>query len=341
MPRLVNLSKMHSRRERPKDLDPWEPDESAVRILEELLEYRYLTSELLVMLYEARRGRGGSHVRHQLTRLWHHGYVERFSRRADAGSSQYVYTLSVKGARVVVPGEEWSDARHKVYNVAKPKADYEHVLATSLLKVLWYLGSPSQSDVFLTEEYWNDKESSRKETKNEFRTRVDRENVYIRPDTTVLIEHKQGDFFRPYFFEIERTHKNYDRLRERLRAYSWLLGDDGRFEVDRVFAKHTGLHPSTGFVVFIAASQAHAARLREAAQLVVGETDVTRKERPQMWFSSLDVLFRKDVLRDDLGVPIVDRHGRERWSESVIEPADFFQRELLVNLDGKPGRLVI
>lgn len=341
MPRLVNLTKMHSRRERPADLDPWEPGESAVRILEQLLEYRYLTSELLSMLYEARRGRGGSHVRHELTRLWRHGYVERFSRRADAGSSQYVYTVSVKGARVVVPGDAWSDVRRKIYNLTKTKSDYEHVLATSLLKVLWDLGSPSQVDIFTTEAYWSDKESSRKETANEFRTRVDGETVYIRPDTTVLIAHQRDDFFRPYFFEIERTHKNYDRLRERLRAYSWLLGHDGQPEIDRVFTKHMGIHPATGFVVFIAADKAHATRLREAAQLVVAERDVRRKDRPQMWFSTLDALFRREAAFDKDGLPLVDRQGRERWREAIIEPAEFFNRELFVNLDGEPGRLVI
>ena len=52
-------------------------------MLEYLYRYRYLTSELLGLLYETEQGRGRYQVRHQLTKLWKYGYVERFFRPAD------------------------------------------------------------------------------------------------------------------------------------------------------------------------------------------------------------------------------------------------------------------
>lgn len=42
-------------------------------------------------------------------------------------------------------------------------------------------------------------------------------------------------FNHPYFFEVERTHKNYDRLRRRFAAYGYLLGRAGESALDSVF----------------------------------------------------------------------------------------------------------
>ena len=53
------------------------------RILELLVEYRYLTPRLLSVPYgklDGRDGRGLKYIQNQLGELYHHGYLERFYR---------------------------------------------------------------------------------------------------------------------------------------------------------------------------------------------------------------------------------------------------------------------
>lgn len=336
MPKLITLSKMPSRRERPprEDLPPWQPGRSGRRILEYLLHYRYLTSELMGLLHEEEHGRGRYQVRQQLTKLWRYGLVERFFRPADWGSNQYVYTVSVEGARLVVEPKHWPDERRKIYNLAAGKADYEHALAVSLIQVLWDLGARSQGGLFDTIASWQDKEGDKSGTTNEFLAKVDGKILRILPDLTVLIAHRRRNYFRPYFFEIERTHKNYDRLRRRFLAYQYLLSSSGDLAVASVFKREMGLTPERGMVIFVGADRAHAERLRNLSRTVV-------TAGLEFWFTSVEQLLEEtDRVKTD-GTPYLNRHGNPQRQELPIKPADFFERDLLVSLSGKAGRLVI
>ena len=266
MPRLVHLDRMPSRTRRPdpENLPDWEPGRSGLRILRLLQRYRYLTSELVGMLYEHEQGKGSSQVRHHLTQLWRHGLVERFYRPAERGSTQYVYALSVAGAHLVLPDEEWAEQRRRIYNLGRTKKDYEHLLVISLLQVLWDLGSPEFSDLFGTVTYWLDKDGDAEHVRNRFAVKLDGKTEAVKPDTTVLLLLKERRFLRPIFFEIERTHKNYERTRRRFRVYDQLLGPQ-QAAAGAVFKKEFKHNPMNGMAVFIGANDRHVASLRVSA----------------------------------------------------------------------------
>lgn len=338
MPRLVNLGVMRSRKNRPakEQLPPWQPGKSSRQILEYLHHYRYLTSELLGLIYEAEQGRGRYQVQHELTRLWQYGLAERFYRPTESGlgSSQYVYVASVEGARLVVERDEWSEERRKVYNRNQPKADYEHPLAVAVLQLLWELGDDSHTDLFQTISCWQDKEGTKKETRNHFEARVAGQKIAVQPDMTVLLAHQQRDYYRPYFFELERTHKNYERQRRRFQSYGYLLSKAGEAVVSKVFYDQLGIIPERGLAVFVADNAHQADLLRRLAVTVV-------PKGTELWFSSLEELLEPQTrLRRD-GSARLDRRGQHMQVEMPIPPAEFFDRELLVNLEGKRGRLVV
>ena len=336
MPKLIRLKEMPSRASRPHktDLPPWQPGLAARRLLELLREYRYITPGLAGMVYEHRHGRGRWNVHHELTRLWRYGYAERFFRPVEWGSSQHVYALSVDGAHVVVDPKDWRVERRRVYNVAKQKANYEHALAVTLLHVLWVVGSAGQANLFGTVHIWQDKDGDRDRVRNRFIARVDSEDVAIDPDLTVLIAHQERDYYRPYFFEVERSHKNYDRLRRRLRAYEYLLSKKGEQVVQDVFQRETGIVPERGMAVFVAQDRGHAERLRTSAKRIVGADT-------ELWFTSLEQLLEVKTRMKKDGTAYVHRNGEPQEQEVPIPPASFFTRHLLTALDGKRGQLVV
>lgn len=336
MPRLINLDKMPSRKRRPEpaELPPWQPGRSGLRVLQYLYRYRYLTSDLLGLVYATEHQRGRYQVRQQLTKLWRHGLAERFYRPADWGSNQYAYTLSVEGARLIVDPKLWPEERHRIYNLAREKRDYEHALAVSLVHVLWDMGALSQTGLFTTVSSWHDKQGTKEGTTNEFEARVDGRRVRVLPDWTVLIAHQRRNYYRPYFFEVERSHKNYERLRQRFRAYSHLLDVSGHRTVAGVFQREVGLVPERGMVVFVGADRAHAERLRDFALTVVPRDT-------EFWFTSVDQLLEKHARRRPGGAAGVSADEETFEEECPIPPASFFTEPLLVNLDGKAGRMVI
>jgi len=323
MPRLVHLEKMPSRRMRPPatTLPAWVPGSSGLAILRLLYRYRYLTSELLGMLYEDERDRGASQVRHHLTELWRYGYVERFFRPAERGSTQYVYVITGKGARAVFP-EDWAADRFRIQNLARPRGDYEHLLAVSLLQVLWDLGKGSIADRIVEKAYWVDKEGDATHVRNRFTVKLDGKATSVKPDTTVLITNRARGFSRPIFFEIERTHKNHQRTRERFRIYGELLGAQ-HAAAGAVFKRETGKVPEKGAAVFVGAHQRHAEALRAAALEALGLEGRGATAMPEMWFTSIDAFFE-------------ERDGEER----IISPAALFTRPLAISLAGKHGTLI-
>jgi len=328
MPRLIHLDKMPSRKTRrsPEELAHWDPGASGLRIVELLREYRYLTPTLLALVYASERGRGASQVRHHLRKLYDHEFVERYYRPAEprTGSYEMVYTLALKGAHLIVPTEEWASERRRIYNLARPRGDYEHLLAVSLLRVLWQLGAPEHDQLFRTAAYWVDKEGDREHVRNSFTVRVGGGRATVRPDTTAVILRRLPTgklHYRPVFFEIERTHKNLVRTRERLLAYRALLTSQHEV-VARVVEKEVGYVPLNGQLVFITAHYEHALSLWRTARGVFGLEGRSTKVVPDVWFLPLTSLFEKDA------------DGRER----IIPPAALFERPILFNLESRRDR---
>lgn len=328
---LIDPYRHLSRKPRPpaEQLPPWEPAKSATTILELLLEYRYLTTELVALLYQARRAmpldRGRDQVRKELTKLWRYQLVERFRRPVDWGRDQYVYTLSLAGGRLVVDPKDWSLVKPRIYNLSREKQNYEHAIAVSLVRLLWELGSLSQMHLFETAAVWNDQAWDGSRVLNRFEADVAGEVVLVHPDLTVLLKHRPttdfpDGYFRPVFFEIDRSRKNHAALRRRFRAYAHLLGR-GRRTVQRAFARHEDVVPIGGMAVFVASDPEHAGRIRRLARDHVGP-------RSQLWFTSIDRLLQT-----------VD--GRAGRTEAPIAPAAFFREDLLTHLNGRRGKLVI
>lgn len=338
MGNLIDLNYRYQRRQRPPKsaLAPWAPGQGARRLLEYLVQYRFLTRELLALLVEHEHGRGAGEVRNHLTRLYRYGYVERFFRATEygQGSRQYVYTATGEGARLVLDAEAWETARWRVRNLLKPRRDYEHALAVGLLHVLWNLASEHVEDRLRTWFYWQDKEGEeRGRPKNRFTVRVGGGPVVIDPDSTVLTAQKgkREWYARPVFLEVERTHKNAERLVRRFEAYKELIGEQA-VVANRVFGAEIGKAPfvaEKGMVVFLGADASHCDRLRELAVTTVGKG----RGAPEFWFVALE-----DLL--DARVQGNTRSGKERMMESILPPAEFFTREFARRLDGRWGSLL-
>lgn len=339
MPRFANLrSNMTHDETRPngEGQSPWLPKKSSLLILAFLYEYRFLTSELLAMLYEHTVGRGRYHVQHELTKLYRHGFIDRAFRRTEVGSSQYVYFLRPDGARLLLPAKEWDEEKARIYKIGRERRDYEHALVVSLVHALWKMGSPSQNMLFLTEAIWQDKEITKEGIQNEFVARLGKKDVKVHPDLTVLIGHRQKGYYRPYFFEVERTHKNYTRLRWKMAAYAALFSRSGNNGVQGVFARqlgYPGFKPAPGMAVFVGADEAHMKILRAQANEAI-------RRDTEIWFTSLERLVELKELEKMDGT-VRQHRGRPLIVETPILPAEFFSRQLLVNMDGKPGCLVI
>src|SRR5580765_3513033 len=77
-----------------------------LRILLLLYHIRYATAEILAILYEAGDGAGSKRLRNDLGNLYHAGFAERWyhsSQLPGLGSTQYVYAITSRGARAILP----------------------------------------------------------------------------------------------------------------------------------------------------------------------------------------------------------------------------------------------
>jgi len=158
----------------------------------------------------------------------------------------------------------------------------------------------------------------------------------VHPDLTVLIAHCGKGYYRPYFFEVERTHKNYERLRLKMRAYEHLFSRNGNRGVGEIFSRELarpGFKPAPGMAVFVAADLNHSGILKaQAAQAVKKDTEI--------WFTSLEKLVElKELKRKDGSVR--QHRGKPLMVETPIAPKDFFSQRLLFSLRGRLGSLVV
>ncbi len=303
----------------------WQPGATGRRILELLYRYHHMTPRLLAYALEREGEIGDSHVRHQLTRLWRYHFVERFPRLTESGmgSQENVYVPTTLGARLVVDPSDWPAVRKQVAGrVAKPLVRPEHALGLAQLRLMWELAAPKFERIFQTEAFWSDKEYA-------FKPRVDQKEVYLAPDATVLIAHEAGDYYKPIFLELETTHKNYERLRQRFRAYRELVLE--RPEIaQRQIEKRTGIVPEKGAVLFLAPTAKEAERLRSFAAQVL---EVPKRKAPEFWFGSLDALSKPRER--------VDATTGRVSVERVLLPPETLFGPVLRNLHGKVGRLVV
>jgi hypothetical protein len=352
MPRLINIDRMPSRTKRPprESLPPWRSSIGATRLLQGLVRYRYLTPQLAGYWIDQTWGRGGYQAQHELKRLWDYELVDRIYRPVEpgAGSSQYVYVPTLQGAEAILAPKDYARVRREIGRRARrPLVLFDHALAVALLQILWDLGAKENPLAQIVPGgYWVDRDPSDVVGRG-FRVllKPDTESpaakqgrlkgphaVTLFPDTVALLQWK--DYTWPVYFEIERTHKNDRRERERFRAYGELLTRQRHAAAD-VFEKAGYGRPRSGMVVFIAASDAHAISLWGTARRAVASLRLGPKDgKPAMLFGGLDSIIAER--REEL------RSGRTRVLEEIIEPAAFFSEKLFAKLeDGKRQPLLV
>ena len=254
-------------------------------ILSLLFRYRYATTEILALAYEAERGRGQKKVRNELGTLFHAGFVERTffpTRPAGYGSDQYVYTLTTHGARTLLDPESFAEARTRIYNRCREKsvATIPHRIAVSTLELILDYGELGPELVDFT--------SDQEDPSARLRTKLDGRLVTFRPDATAIFEWPNGKR-SAFFFEIERSHKNRGRTRRRFRAYQSYLVDHlddvrKRFDVNGAVA------------VFVGDTTQRASRLQRTALHVLGE--VSRRRRPLLYFWDMESWYRTNQAHD-------------------------------------------
>lgn len=304
--RLLNLKPRGSRSQRPDPtkLSAWNPaGRGDLRVLKLLWRYGYLTREMAEYAVASGVGGTGGHVRNRLTRLWRYGFVSRFYRATPpgGGSSQFVYTLTREGAKYILSEEHFRSSTKapmtptelRLKNLNKRKVNYEHTLATILWRLVWDLGIRKVPEVE-HRAYWIDKEGDGsgepRTSKNRFSVVVEGRKVTLYPDATVWLAWRPTEahsgYYQPLFIEIERSHRNAIRSRERFLAYEALVTHAHHHVVD-VCQRHVDARivPAPGMVLFVGLDNDHRDRLRAAARQVISKNNLA------MIFSSLTELF--------------------------------------------------
>jgi hypothetical protein len=182
--------------------------------------------------------------------------------------------------------------------------------------VLWDLGAPAFSSAFTTVAYWRDREGEEKGSPtNRFPVIVGGKKGYVDPDAAVLVALKK--FYRPIFIEVERTHKNRERLVRRFKAYEALLTDQEQ-SVLGVFEKSFDITPEPGLVLFLAANERHRDQLWELAAETV--RPYSASHALEFWFLALTDLFDRRI---EGKIGIVETQD----VEAILPPAEFFRRK--------------
>ncbi len=292
------------------------------RMLQALYRYRYLTAPLLGLVYgaESGTGRGLKHVRNELGRLFHHGYVVRHSAPPSGhGSEQFVYTLTKRGAQAILDDEEYAVVRHQVYNREAPQRHYAHHVAISTLQVLLELGGAPWS----VESFSSDHEDPK-------RTQVrvalpSGSSATVWPDASVVIRFP-NEQQALYLFEIERTRKQNPRTDDRFRAYAAHLAAG----LERIKERH---RVNNAVAVFVVPTEEDLRRLSARA------LEVLRAEapqpRPMFLFWNMESWYSEETVQRT-------RNGRADVAvvRGLRPPAEVLAEENVTNIAGKPRRLV-
>ena len=315
-------------------LKPDKPDEvlditsSRRRILELLHKHRYMTPRLLAFAYsrdEGRNGRGFSHVRHELTELWHHGYAARHywaSGPVGSGSPELIYTITPKGAREALEPAAYSRDRHLIYRrIKEQRANFEHHLALAELELVLSHGATEWRVVGFT----SDERRLRLRLKRRGGTEYG-----LQPDAWVLVEFANGQRTL-LLVEVDIGRKNNPRIDQRFEDYGMVLSS--RLED---LKKRYGVN--NAIALFVEPDAGEAARLRARAVGVLRQA--TYAPRPYFLFWNRDEWF------------VEEHHERRQrtagstwrvrdWTVRVLrDPAEILTSCLVTGLNGKARPLL-
>lgn len=291
------------------------------RILLLLYHIRYATAELLAILYESGAGAGGKRVRNDLGDLYHAGYAERWyypSRFSGFGSEQYVYTITPRGARFVLPAALYTRESRSIWHRSQRKAasTIPHRLAISELHLILSLGCTDSPRLVRF-----DRDQIRSLT---FTVRLplhDRDTT-IRPDAGVVFEWPDGGKAL-YLVEIDISHRNRVRASRRFEAYHTYLTTHAR-DLKRAF------HVDAAAALFIGDSCERADYLRRLARATFGRTP--RRDRPHTLFWAIEHWHETAMVADR-------RYALERPRRMILPPAHILNSQTVRTLEGRERRL--
>jgi len=235
------------------ELPPLRLTERDVRILKLLFEYRFLTMPLIHALI------GGSkrYLTERLSRLYHHGYVDRPPHQISLrvfGHRYVIYALSLGGAKLLAhyfQNANYLKPRWTENNRAVKAPHFLHTLMISRFRACLTLACKQRQDVHLSK--WMTPDVSLA------RYQMESKRVWVKPDAYfVLTQAEHGETHQAhYFLEADRGTMTYPDMRRKLAAY-WQMRTQRRLIEEWV--------PHAYRVLTISPSPARTTRLVEIAK---------------------------------------------------------------------------
>ena len=230
-----------------ENLPPLEITKRDLRILQLVRDYRFLNTEQIQALV----GGSNHNVAERLSRLFHHGYLDRPLHQRELRTEGYrlmIYALAPKGARIL---SERSGMHAKLprhlgeHNRSAKRFHLVHTLMVSQFRACLTLACIEHPDVRLSS--WEVSETRLT------RVTVDRRRVAVIPDAYFTLERTDGQ--RAHFFlEADRGTMTQARFLRKLQAY-WRVR----------FANQNPSIPNAFRVLTVTRSLRRAANLRAAA----------------------------------------------------------------------------
>jgi hypothetical protein len=284
----------------------------------------------LALAYDADRARKAglaSHVRQQLVALTRHDLVARHydgKRPTGQGSEEYIYTVSLSGARQILDRDAYSEHRHRIFQRSqREQGNYDHHLALSSLQLILELGA----DEWAVESFRPDERTPG----SQFAVRLGGKHHTTQPDAWVTFALPSGQ--RPlYLFEIDLKRKNNLRTSERFEAYAAHLTSA---ELPKVLAREGA---SYAVVVFVVSSDAEVERFIEAATPILNR--LTRRERPQFLFWNIEDWYEPLTMKRREAVGTAAERTRQWTITTLRSPQGILAALDVFDIHGKQRRLV-
>ena len=197
------------------NLPPLELTERDLSILRYVREYRFMNTAQVCALV------GGSYhnVSERLSRLFHHGYLDRPSHQRDLRADGYrimIYAIAPKGAAALAheAGEMPNVSRHMSEDNRTAKRFYlAHTLMVSQFRACLELAARARPDLELA--LWRVPERPLA------RVPVGRERVAVIPDAHFILKDAKGAYAH-FFLEADRGTMSQGRFLSKLQSY-WQL----------------------------------------------------------------------------------------------------------------------
>jgi DNA-binding MarR family transcriptional regulator len=215
-----NTSRRRLFRRLEQDLPPHVLTERDLSMLRYVRNYRFLNTAQIAALV------GGSYhnVTERLSRLYHHGYLDRPTHQKDLRADGYrlmIYAIAPKGGRALAEesGEAAVVPRHLGEDNRTATRFYlAHTLMVAQFHVCLELAARQRPDLRLTQWSVPDRPLAR--------VPIGRDLVAVVPDAYFLLENAEGNSAH-FFLEADRGTMSQARFLSKLQSY-WQLGTRGR-----------------------------------------------------------------------------------------------------------------